>query len=490
MTINIGKKQIISSLFWKFMENGSSQVVNFIVSIVLARLLSPNDYGTIALITIFINLSNVFIQAGFNTSLIQKKNTDELDYSTVFYVSLVLATILYCILFLMAPYIAKFYGQPILIKALRVISINLFFGALNSIQIAIISKKMQFKKLFYRSFGATTVSGILGVIMAYSGFGIWALVFQQILNQVISTVVMWFTLKWRPQFIFSFKRLRNLFSFGWKILISNLINTLFLNIRDIIIGRVYSSTILGYFNRGKQFPSLIITNIDGTIQSVMLPTYSAEQDDKERIKNMVEKSINISSFLIFPMMIGMYILAEPLVLILLTDKWLGCVPFLKIFSLTYMLIPLYTANLQAIQAIGRSDLILKIEVVKRSIETIILIISLKFGVYAIAIGTLVTGIIGIVLNSYHNYELLGYGYKEQLRDVFPSLLSAIVMGIIVNTIKYLRWNMIITFIVQILVGIITYIILSIIFKNRSYIYLLKTFRNFKSKKETRININD
>lgn len=480
MATNIGKKEIISSLFWKLMENGGSQVVNFVVSIILARLLSPNDYGTIALITIFINLSNVFIQSGFNTSLIQKKNIDELDYSTVFYFSLVLSTFLYFILFFMAPYIAKFYGQPILKNALRVLSINLFLGALNSIQIAIISKNMQFKKLFYRSFGAITVSGILGVIMAYYGLGIWALVFQQILNQVISTVIMCFTLKWKPKLIFSFERLKNLFSFGWKILISNLINTLFLNIRDIIIGRVYSSNILGYFNRGKQFPSLIITNIDGTIQSVMLPTYSAEQDNRERIKSMVEKSINISSFLIFPIMIGMYIVAEPLVLILLTDKWLGCVPFLKIFSLTYMLMPLYTANLQAIQAIGRSDLILKIEVVKRVIEIIILIISFKFGVYAIAIGTLVTGVIGIVLNSYPNYGLIGYGYKEQLRDVLPNLLSAIVMGGIINTIKYIGFNTLITFIVQILVGMITYVILSIIFKNKSYIYLLKIFKNYKS----------
>lgn len=478
MSKKITKNDVLSSLVWKFMECGGSQAINFLVSIILARLLTPKDYGIIALITIFINLANVFIQTGFNTALIQKKDADELDFSTVFYISLFIATLLYILLFFASPYIAEFYGQSLLIPILRVLAITLFFGAVNSIQIAIISRNMQFKKLFYRNLGAMIISGVVGITMAYKGFGVWSLVGQQLTNQIISTIIMWFTVKWRPRILFSFERLKGLLSYGWKILVSNLISTLFLNLRDIIIGKIYNPSMLGYFNRGRQFPALIITNIDGSIQSVMLPTYSSEQDNRKRVKEMVRRSITTSSFIIFPMMVGLAIVAEPLVKILLTDKWLPCVPFLQIFCATYMLMPIHTANLQAIQALGYSGILLKLEIIRKTLELIVLLVSLKYGIYMIALGTLLTSIISLIINSYPNIKLLNYSYKEQLKDVIPSLILSIIMGAAVYSIQFIGISAGLTLLIQIFIGLIIYIMLARIFKIECYTYLFNTLRGF------------
>jgi O-antigen/teichoic acid export membrane protein len=475
MNKRITKKEVISSLFWKLMERGGSQGISFVVSIVLARILLPEEYGLIALIMIFISLANVFVQGGFNSALIQKKDADDIDFSTVFYISLFIAGLLYIVLFFSAPSIARFYEQLQLIAVIRVLSITLFFGTVNSIQIAVISRNMQFKKLFYSSFGAIIASGIVGIIMAYKGFGVWALVAQQIINQLFSTLIMWFTVKWRPKLLFSFKRLQGLLSFGWKILVSNLINTLFLNLRSLIIGKIYSADMLGYFNRGKQFPLIIITNVNGSIQSVMLPAYSSEQGNRKRVKDMVRRSITTSSFIVFPIMVGLAIVSKPLVTLVLTDKWLPCVPFLQIFCATYMLMPIHTANLQAIKALGYSGKILKIELIKKILELTVLIISLNYGIYAIAVGGLIASLISLVINSYPNIELLNYSYKEQLKDVTPSLMISIVMGIVVYSIEFIGVSVGLTLLIQIFVGIISYFGLALFFKLESFSYLINTF---------------
>lgn len=474
MTNKITKNKVLTSLFWKLMERSGTQGINFLVSIILARLLLPEEYGLIALITIFITLANVFVQSGLNTALIQKKDVDERDYSTVFYTSLLMAGLLYIILFFSSPFIAKFYEHPELVPMLRVLSITLFFGAVNSIQIAVISRNMQFKKLFYSNLGAIVVSGVVGISMAYNGFGVWALVGQQLVNQFFSTVIMWFTVKWRPKLVFVFDRLRCLLSFGWKILVSNLISTLFLDLRSLIIGKIYSADLLGFFNKGKQFPSVIITNINGSIQSVMLPAYSSMQDNKERVKGMVRRSITTSTFIVFPMMVGLSIVAEPLVKIVLTDKWLPCVPFLQIFCVTYMLMPFHTANLEAIKALGYSDLILKIEIIKKTLELATLLISLNFGIYAIAFGTFITSLISIIINSYPNTKLLKYSYKQQFRDVMPSLILSILMGLAVYSIQFMALSTWLILLIQICAGVLIYIGLARIFKVESLTYLFNT----------------
>lgn len=467
----------ISSLIWKLLERGGTQGIQFIIQIFLARLLSPNDYGTIALITVFIALANVFVQSGFNTSLIQKQNVDEKDFSSVFYISLLIAGILYIILFFIAPMIADFYSIQELTNIIRVLSITLFFGALNSIQNAIISRKMAFKNLFYSSLGAIIVSGIIGIILAYKGFGVWTLVYQQLVNQFLICLILWFTVKWRPQLLFSFQRVKDLFSFGGKLLLSALIDTGYREMTNLIVGKIYIPAMLGYYNRGNQFPNLIVSNLNSSIQSVIFPVLVSVQDDKRRIKEIMRRAIVTSSYMVFPAMMGLIVIAEPMIRLILTEKWLPCVPYLRLFCLSYALWPIHTANLQAINAIGRSDIFLKLEIIKKIVGVSIIIITSRYSPLMMALGTVFGGIIGSFINSYPNKKLLNYSYFEQIKDILPSVVLSVIMGIIAYSVIFLDLSDSVTIILQIIVGGITYVLLSYIVKLECFMYLLKIIKN-------------
>jgi O-antigen/teichoic acid export membrane protein len=478
----ITKAEIISSLIWKFLERIGTQGINFIVQIILARLLDPEDFGLVSVITIFVSFANILVQSGFNTSLIQKSKIKEIDYSTVFYFSFFIAAILYVLLFLLAPVIAMFYEQPQLTSILRVLSVTLFIGAVNSIQIAVISRNMQFKKLFYSSFLATLISGFIAILLAFSSLGVWALVIQQISYQFLVTFIMLFTVQWKPRIVFSYKRLKLLFNYGWKILATHLLSNIFLNIRSLIIGKLYSAETLGFYNRGMIIPSVLVSNIDGSIQSVMLPSYSSQQENKEIVKKMVRRSIMTSSFIVFPMMVGLAAVAEPFVSLILTDKWLQAVPFLQIYCFIFALMPIHTANLQAIKALGYSGTVLKLEIIKKAMDILILLITIPEGIYAIAIGELISSLISTLINSYPNNKYLRYSFKEQWIDVLPSLLLSLVMGIIVYSITFIGYNKLLTIIVQILIGVIVYITLALVFKIESFYFLLNSLRGtFKNK---------
>ena len=477
------RESVLSSLFWKLLERGGTQGIQFIVQIVLARLLAPEQFGIIAIVMVFINIAQVFVQSGFNTALIQKKDADEEDFSSIFYLSLGIAGIIYIIIFMAAPTISIFYRDPILTPILRVLALILFTGSLNSIQNAYIARNLMFKKLFKSSVGAIVISGTLGVIAAYFGLGVWALVIQQLANQISISVIMWITVKWRPKFVFSIQKVRELFSFGWKLLASSLINVFYMEIRTLFIGRLYSSSALGFYNRGEQFPKLIVNNINGSIQSVMLPALSAQQDNKKRVKEMMRRAIVTSSFLVFPIMIGMAVVAEPLVTIVLTEKWLPAVPFLQIFSISYALIPIHTANLQAINAMGRSDVFLKLEMIKKALGIVILGISIPFGVYAIAIGQVASGIISTFINAYPNKQLIKYSYKEQLMDIMPSFVMAIIMGGVVYTFNFLKVTELQILVLQIFGGAAVYIGLAKMLKIESFGYLINTIKEIMKKKD-------
>lgn len=484
MENQLTKSKILSSLFWKLMERGGTQGIQFIVQIVLARLLSPKDFGTIAIVMVFVSVAQVFVQSGFNTALIQKKEVDRDDFSSVFYLSLFVALILYVILYISSPFLAYYYRDPILEPVLRVIGITFFFGAFNSIQNALVARNMSFKKLFLSSIGAILISGFLGISTAYMGFGVWALVIQQLSNAILITVIMWFTVKWRPKLSFSFKKVRILFSFGWKLLVSSLLNVTYMEIRTLLIGRIYTPSVLGYYNRGQQFPKVIVTNIDGSIQSVMLPTLSAYQDNKKRIKEMMRRAIVTSSFLIFPIMFGMMAIAEPLVKIILTDKWIPAVPFMQIFCISFALMPIHTANLQAINAMGRSDIFLKLEITKKIIGIIILAATIPFGVYSIALGEVLIGIISTFINAYPNKNILDYSYKEQMIDIMPPFLMALIMAITIYFLNYATLPTWQALTLQCLTGIIIYFGLAKISKNENLEYLLITVKKMiKSKDE-------
>ena len=475
------KSKILSSLFWKLMERGGTYGIQFLVQIVLARLLAPEQFGVIAIVMVFINLAQVFVQSGFNTALIQKKNADEVDFSSIFYLSLGTAGILYILMYITAPFIANFYDYEILVPVLRVLSLTLFAGAFNSVQNAYISRNLLFKKLFKSSLGAITISGAIGIIAAYQGLGIWALVIQQLVNQISITIIMWFTVRWRPKLLFSLSRVKELFSYGWKLLVSSLLNVLYMDLRTLIIGRIYSTSTLGYYNQGQLFPKVIVSNIDGSIQSVMLPTLSAHQDNKNRVKEMMRRAIVTSSFIIIPMMVGLAVISESLVKTILTEKWLPSVPFIQIFCISYALMPIHTANLQAINAMGRSDIFLKLEIIKKIYGLTILAISLPFGVYALAIGFVLSGIISSFVNSYPNKKLLDYNYREQISDIMPSLLISLVMGVIVYTFNFLditAWKILV---IQIGTGIIIYFGLAKIFRLECYNYLVATIKQLIGK---------
>lgn len=465
------KSKVVSGLFWKVMENGGTQGIQFLVSLLLARMLTPAESGDVMLIMIFITIGNVFVQSGFNTSLIQKQKVDEADYSSAFYISIGIAAVLYALLFFCAPAIASFYDQPAFVSVLRVLALTLFFGAVTSIQSAAVARNLEFRKLCMASLSAAAGSGLIGVGMAAKGLGLWALVMQQFLYSFFLMAVLSVLVKWRPRLLFSVKKAKELFSYGWKILCSGLIDTVFNNVYGLVIGKIYNSDMMGQYSRGNQFPSLIANNLGAAIQSVMLPAFSACQDDRARVKNMVRRSIVTSSYLVFPMMAGLIAVAEPMVKLLLTDKYLPCVPLLRLLCIAYATWPLHVSNLQAINALGRSEIFLKLEIIKKIVGVAALLISLPFGIYVMVALKAATDFLCTFINAYPNKKLLNYSFFEQWRDVFPSLLLSAVMCLIVYSVQFLIEGTFLTLTVQILVGIAVYVGLSWLFKVESFLYL-------------------
>lgn len=469
----VSRKSVFSSFIWKFLERSSVQIVSFVVTIILARLLTPEDYGSIAIVLVFISLATVFIEGGLNTALIQKKDCDLIDYSTILYFSLFVALVVYSILFLSAPAIANFYDKPELCPVMRVIGITLFFNSVNSIQNAYLSKNLLFKKIFYSSFIGVFLSAAIGITMAYQGKGIWALVAQQVVSSFSIMFVMLFTVKLRPVCSFSKDRFKTLFDYGWKILLSNLTISIFNNIRSLIIGKIYSTSSLAYYDKGRQFPSLIMDNINTSIQSVMFPVLSIEQNNLSNVKSIMRRSTRVSSYAIFPLLVGLMVVAEPLTITLLTQKWKDAIPFIQIFCIAFIMMPIQNVNMVAIKALGYSDISLKLELFKKIIATIVLVISVFFGVKAIAWGVVIYNFICITINLYPSKILLDYGYKEQILDVLPALLISLLMGIFVYCLNLLPFNPIILLIIDFFSGVLIYVFLSIIFKLESYKYILE-----------------
>lgn len=474
----MNKKKIISNFFWRFAERCGAQFVTFIVSIVLARILSPKDYGTIALVMVFTTILQVFVDSGLGTALIQKKDADDLDFSSVFYFNFGVCIILYVGMFFLSPLIANFYDDELLIPIIRVISLTIIFSGIKGIQQAYVSRHMMFKRFFFSTLGGTIFSAFLGIVLACSGFGVWALVAQQISNTAIDTLILWLTVKWRPQKIFSLKRLINLLSFGWKLLVSSLLDTCYNNLRNLIIGKLYSSSDLAFYNQGDKFPKVIVTNINTSIDSVLLPTMSSAQDDRERVKNMTRRAIKTSTYVMAPLMMGMAFCAEPIVHLVLTDKWLPCVPYLRIFCITYMFWPVHTANLNAINAMGRSDWFLRLEVIKKAVGMTLLLSTMWFGVMAMACSLLVSNVLSQIINSWPNRKLLNYSYLEQVKDFALGILLAVFMGICVYFIGYIPLPTIVTFVIQIISGAAIYIALSAILKLEEFEYLTGMIKSF------------
>jgi len=467
---------VTANFFWRFAERWGAQGVNFIVTIVLARLLAPSDYGIIAIVSAIIAILDVFVDSGLANALIQKKNADDLDFSTVFYFNMLFCFILYIGVFFISPLLGKLYKFSELPSVLRVLGLTLIISGVKNTQMSYVSKNMQFKKFFFSTLGGTIISAVIGIIMAYLGYGVWAIVFQHLFNSAIDTFILMITVRWHPSFCFSTKRLSELFSFGWKILISNLIGKVYNNIQTFVIGTRYTSLDLGLYNKGMSFPVLLVENINSAINSVLLPTLSSAQDDNIILKRMTRRSIKISTYILAPMIIGLFFIASPLIKTLLTDKWLGCVPYLRVFCIIYLLYPIQSINMNAIFAKGRSDIYLKIELLKKIIGIFFLIISMQIGVFAIACGLLIVNILSVMVNVYINKKILDYKVIEQINDFIPNILIAFFMGICVYLVEYMNIPSALTVLIQILVGIIVYILESILFKIESFEYVFSIIR--------------
>lgn len=471
-------KNIMEGFIWRFAERCGAQLVSFLVSVLLARILVPKDYGTIALVTIFTAILQVFVDSGLSTALVQKKDADDLDFSSVFYFNFAVCLILYAGMYIASPYIAAFYNDPSLTSVIRVIGLTIIVSGVKGIQQAYVSRNMLFKRFFFSTIGGTIFSAFLGISLAYAGFGVWALVAQQLSNTVIDTIILWLTVKWRPKKIFSWYRLKNLLSFGWKLLVSSLLDTCYNNFRNLIIGKMYSASDLAFYNQGDKFPKVIVTNINTSIDSVLLPTMSNSQDNKERVKQMTRRAIKTSTYVMAPLMLGLAFCAEPIVKIVLTDKWLPCVPFLRIFCITYMFWPIHTANLNAINAMGRSDWFLKLEIIKKMVGMIILLSTMWFGVMAMAYSMLLSSLLSQIINSWPNRKLLGYGYMEQVRDFAPGILLSVGMGICVYFIGLLQLPAIVTLLIQFIAGAVIYIVISAVLKLEEFEYLFGMIKSF------------
>ena len=470
-------QSILKNFLWRFAERCGAQLVSFVVSIVLARILAPEDYGTIALITVFTNIMQVFVDSGLGTALIQKKDADDLDFSSVFYFNFVVCLVLYSVMFFAAPLIAAFYNDVSLTSLVRVISLTIIISGVKGIQQSYVSRNMLFKRFFFATLGGTIFSAFLGIGLAYAGFGVWALVVQQLSNSIIDTLILWLTVKWRPKKMFSWKRLKGLLSFGWKLLVSALLDTVYGNLRNLIIGKLYSSADLAYYNRAETFPSVIVSNINSSIDSVLLPTMASAQDDRARIKAMTRRAIKTSTYIMAPLMMGLAFCAEPIVRLVLTEKWLLCLPFLRIFCITYMFYPIHTANLNAVKAMGRSDLFLKLEIAKKIVGMTLLLSTMWFGVMAMAYSLLLSSVLSQIINSWPNRKLLNYGYLEQLKDILPGILLAVAMGCCVYGVgQLLHLSDVATLMIQIPLGAVIYIGTSAVLHLESYEYLMGMIR--------------
>ena len=518
------EKSVSKGLFWKLCERFGVLGMQFVLQILLARLLDPAHYGALSIMLIFTSLANVFIQHGLNTALIQNKDVTEEDYSSVFWISIGIEAILYAVIFFAAPFIADYYGMPDIVAPLRVLALMLFPGALNSVQLAKVSREMKFRKVFVSNLAAIVISGGVGIVIALLGGGLWALVAQSMLNVFIACIVMRFTSKLKLHFKCNLSRVRVLLKFGWKILLSSLIDVLYQDIRTLVIGKKYDDDTLGFYSRGKQFPQFLINGINGAVQSVMLPALSSKQDHKSQVKSMMRSSITLSSYIIFPMMAGLAGVASPLVAILLGEKWMPCVPFLQVYCFTFAFYPVHTCNLQAINAMGRSDLYLWLELIKKGYGIIALVIAVLFfdDPIAIALTGTITGLISCFVNAFPNKKLVGYSYKEQARDILPALImSLVMMAIVLASGEGIKWLFAIPHVngalnaatsgilniipavgkilpvgvvmsnlvlisqlaIQIVVGVAVYIVLSLIFRVKAFKMLLTAAKNMLVKRK-------
>lgn len=475
-----GKRSIVKNISWKLFERGASVIVSFAVTIVLARLLDPEAFGLAAMVTIFVTISTIFITSGLGNALIQKKDTDELDFSSMFWLNIVVSVVLYLILFTAAPLIADFYGYPQLNIMLRVLSLRLLVAAINTIQYAYISKNMMFRYYFFSTLSSKIGSGVIGIIMALMGYGVWALIGQSLSVIIFETWVLWAKVKWRPQKAFSWERARTLYSFAWKIMLMNFVEVLSDQLRNLFIGKKYSSQELAYYEKGALFPNNIITNIASSLSAVMFPVLSNAQDDRVQALSLCRRWLSIFAYCAYPILIGMIIVAQPFITILLTEKWLPSVPFLQLACGIYAVWIIEIPIREAIKSRGYADILLKMQSIKTLFGLVVLIIVMDYGVMAIAISALVSSLFNLIISIYYGAKYIGYSLLLLIKDIAPTLVINLLMGGCIYLVSLIELQVLFSLVLQFTIGVITYIGASVLTKNDSFSYCVQlgqaTFR--------------
>ena len=471
---------IFGGMLWSFGERITAQFVSMLVSILLARILAPEYYGIISIVTIFITLLNVFVSGGFGSALVQKKNADGIDFDTTFILSLGLSVILYGFLFLAAPYIENFYKMQNLSNVIRVMGLRLIIASVNNIQQAYIRRHMAFKRFFWATLFGTGVSGVVGIFLAIKGFGVWALVFQYLTNVSIDTAVLFIIGGWKPRFEFSLERAKTIWKFGWKVLATELVYTLSADVRTLLIGKVFGSSDLAYFDQGKKYPTFFVNNINSSIQQVMLPALSKKQGELDELLRTLRRSICTAMYLLVPLLVGFGVIADTFVPIVLSEKWIPCIIYIRIFCLVYITRPFEAMCHQALLAIGKSGTVLLCMISIDGTGLILAIYSALIlkSVLAIALFSLLTTLISITVFMYCSNKYIGYKFSYQIQDIAPNIILSAIMGFVVYFIGLINLNQVAILIIQVIAGIAIYTVLSLAIKPVGYINITGIFREY------------
>lgn len=470
---------------WKFSERIAAQIVSLIVTIVLARLLLPEDYSVVSIVAVFFAFADVLVSGGLSTALIQKKDADRLDYSTILYVSVGISLVIYGVFFFVAPYVARVYEKEILVAVIRVMGLVLIPNAIKSILCAYVSNCLEFKKFFFSTIGGTVISGVVGILMAKAGLGPWALVVQQMINTIVGTLILIIVTRFKPMLAFSWVRLKGLFQYGWKIFATNIIDTIYNEINPLIVGLRYTPVDLSYYSKGQSFPKLINTTMSDTFASVLFPVMSKVQDDKNQLLNMTRRFMQISTYFVFPMMVGFFAISDNFVSSVLTEKWMPASMYIRIFCLSGMFTIVTKGNLQVIKASGRSDILLILEIIKKVLYFIVIVLFVFFSespeIFALA--SLINSLIALMVNCIPNRTLIGYRFRKQLKDIVPNLLLACIMGVAVYLMNYINLTPLVLMILQILVGGLVYLFISAVFRPIGFLLVFQSMKDFIAKRK-------
>ena len=483
----MNKAKVISSLIYKFIERFSVKGIGLVISVVMARLLAPEVFGQIAILNVFIGLSQTLVESGLNTALVQSPEVSERDYSTVFYISMAISVALIALLCACAPLIAEFYESPEIVAPLRFYSLSMLFMALSSILSAKIQRELRFKQQLRCSLAATLISGAAGILMAQRGAGLWALIVYYFAHSLVFCAAMFIEIRWLPRSRFSMQSAKRLYAFGFRMLASSMLTTLYNNIRPLIIGKKFSTADLGYYDKGSQFSTIISVNIDSAVQSVMFPVFSTLQDDSGKIRAAMRRAMSVSAMVIFPVMLGFAAVAEPLVRLLLTDKWLPSVFFIQVLCVGEMQVPLTSSNLVVLKSLGKSEIYMRQELVRRAAMLIVLAVSV-FGfrsVEAIACGFTLSAWIDALITSRPLKKLIGYGFLDELRDVWKNMIAALLMAGAVYAMNALALPLIAKLALQVLTGAAVYVLLCWALRAESFLYTLNMLKKMRHREVDR-----